>query len=490
MRLGLLWILAAIAGALGALVLFDAQPGLNWGIWTIVTLAGLLVYRRPDRQTMKGIALPAGFAVVLALGAAVTSTGILLAAILAIVASLMALTVLLASDQGTALDYGPVDIITAPFRAFASTVRGAISSVFLSLESLGSARERPALRGALIAAPVVLVLILLFADADPLLARGRDAVLGMFSDWSGLPRVVFGLLLALFVAGAYAATSAVRALSVRTATSPHAGVVRIGLTERRIVLGAAAAVSWLFVLLQLSYLFGASPAIAGSGVTFAEYAHRGFGELTVAATIAALLIIAAHDNVRTDEDGQARNAITWPALALVAAVVCILVSAFHRLTLYESAYGYTTTRVYAQAYMLLALAVLLVLAWHVWKIFDLRALARQIMAVALATLTLLVFWNGDAWVAQANLGRYARTGKLDVQYLARGLSPDAYPTLVEALPRVAEPERAQLATALAKEYARRHDLRPTQSWYEWNLRRARARSFVVVSPPANNPPTL
>src|SRR6185437_11565178 len=47
-----------------------------------------------------------------------------------------------------------------------------------------------------------------------------------------------------------------------------------------------------------------------------------------------------------------------------------------------------------------------------------------------------------------------------------------------------------LATALAKEYARRHDLRPTQSWYEWNLRRARARSLVVVSPPANNPPTL
>ena len=113
MRLGLLWILAAIAGALGALVLFDAQPGLNWGIWTIVTLAGLLVYRRPDRQTMKGIALPAGFAVVLALGAAVTSTGILLAAILAIVASLMALTVLLASDQGTALGSGPVATITA-----------------------------------------------------------------------------------------------------------------------------------------------------------------------------------------------------------------------------------------------------------------------------------------------------------------------------------------------------------------------------------------
>src|SRR6185437_5834211 len=270
---------------------------------------------------------------------------------------------------------------TAPFRALARTVRGAISSLAVTFDSIGSAHERPALRGAVIAAPVVLVLMLLFASADPVLARGRDAIYGVFSDWGDMPRIVFGLLLGLFVLGAYAATRTAGS-SASAPEMPSTGVERIGLTERRIVLGAAATVSWLFVLLQLSYPFGASPAIAGSGVTFAEYAHRGFGELTVAATIAALLIIAAHDNVRTDEDGQARNAITWPALALVAAVVCILVSAFHRLTLYESAYGYTTTRVYEQAYMLLALAVLLVLAWHVWEIFDLRALARQIMAVA------------------------------------------------------------------------------------------------------------
>jgi hypothetical protein len=489
MRLGFLWLLAAIAGALGALVLYDAQPGINWSIWTIVTLAGLLAYRRPDRKTLQAIALPLAFAVVLSIGAAVTTTEILLVAIVAIVASLMALAVLLANEQGAELDYGPVNIITAPIRAFLATARGAISSVFLGVESLGSARERPALRGTLIAAPVVFVLVLLFADADPLLARGRDAVYSMFSNWSALPQVVFGLLLALFVAGAYAATRATRPVSVPTLL-PTNSAARVGLTERRIVLSAAAAVSWLFVLLQLSYLFGASPAIAGSGVTFAEYAHRGFGELTVAATIAALLIIAAHDNVSTDKDRQARNAITWPALVLLAAIVCILISAFHRIMLYEGAYGYTTPRVYGQAYMLLAFAVLLVLAWHVWGHFDLRALARQIMTVALATLTFLVFWNGDAWVAQANLDRYARTGKIDVQYLTRDLSLDAYPTLVEALPSIAQPERAQLATALSGEYVRHHSLRAQTSWYEWNVRRERARSFVVIRPPANIPAPL
>ena len=490
MRLGFLWTLAAIAGALGAVVLFDAQPGINWSIWVIVTLAGLLIYRRPDRQTLHTIALPLGFAVVLAIGAAVTTTEILLVAIIAIVASLMALAVLLASDRANAQDYGPIEIITAPLRALANTARGAISSIALTIESLGSARERPVLRGTLIAVPIVFVLALLFATADPVLARGRDAILDMFGSWSATPRIIFGLLLALFVSGAYAATLMAGSLFVPPAASPPSDVIQIGLTERRIVLGAAATVSWLFVLLQLSYLFGASPAIAGSGVTFAEYAHRGFGELTVAATIAALLIIAAHRSVPIANDRRMQTAITWPALALLAAIVCILVSAFHRIMLYEDAYGYTTMRVYAQAYMLLALAILFVLAWHVWRTFDVRALARQVMTIALATLTFLVFWNGDAWVARANLDRYARTGKIDIQYLTHGLSLDAYPTLVQALPNVAQPERAQLATALAGEYARRRNLRPTERWYEWNLRRALARSFVVISQPANNPPSL
>jgi hypothetical protein len=158
--------------------------------------------------------------------------------------------------------------------------------------------------------------------------------------------------------------------------------------------------------------------------------------------------------------------------------------------LYEDAYGFTTMRVYGQAYMLLALAILFVVAWHVWRSFDVRALARQIMTIALATLTFLVFWNGDEWVANANLDRYAHTGKIDVQYLARDLSLDAYPALVQALPRVAQPERAQLSLALAQKRARSSELRGANSWYEWNVRRERARSFVVISPPAKASPAL
>lgn len=489
MRLGLLWILAAVAGTLGATVLYDALPGINWSAWTLVAIAGLLIYRRPDRPTLRMLALPLAFAVVLAAGIAVTTTPILVAAVALITASLMALAVLVANEHAADENYGPLEILTAPFRALARTLQGIVSAGLATVESVGAVRQRPVLRGALIATPVVLVLALLFATADPVLARGRDAIYDVLSAWTALPRVVFGLAVTIFVLGAYAATHVRASLMVRQAAAPDQPL-RIGLTERRIVLSAAAAVSWLFVLLQLSYLFGASPAVVGSGVTFAQYAHRGFGELTIAATLSALLIIAANQNVRIRADAAVRRAITWPALALLAAVACILVSAFHRITLYENAYGYTTARIYVQAYLLLALAVLFVLTWHVARDFDVRRLARQVMTVALATLTFLVFWNGDAWVAQANLARYAETGKIDIPYLTNELSLDAYPTLVQALPSVAEPERAQLALALTKEYATHDGLRRDSPWYAWNLRRARARSFVVVSHPPNIPRPL
>ena len=479
MRLGLLWTFGALAGTIGALLLFDARPGINWAIWTAFTIAGLLLYLRPDRIAIRRLALPLGFAVALAAGAAVTTTPILLVAVVAIVASLMALAVTTSRRTAGGGDYGATEIVTAPVVGLAMTIRGGTSAVAATIQSIDTERDHPVVRGSLMAAPIVIVLALLFASADPVLARWRDAILDALDAWSGVPRIVFGILVALFVMGAYfaarrAGSEPAPALAAAAVAVPSRG------TEWRIVIGAAAVVSWLFVLLQISYLFGTEPSIVGSGVSFAEYARRGFAELAVAATGSALLIVAAQHRLSlTSDASMAPRLLRLLSLALLGAVSLVLVSAFHRVNLYENAYGYTTTRVYAQAYMLLTLAVLVLLTWQVSHSFDARALARGVMTTALATLTIIVFWNGDAWVARANIDRYATTGKLDFAYLAGGLSPDAYSTLVQSLPKLAAPERVQLTAALQKEHARSKYLRGGDSWYEWNVRRGHARAALA-----------
>ena len=85
----------------------------------------------------------------------------------------------------------------------------------------------------------------------------------------------------------------------------------------------------------------------------------------------------------------------------------------------------------------------------------------------------LVYWNCDAWVVRANLDRFAITRKLDVSYLARGLSADGYPALVQALPRMKPDDRASVVAKLNSAVSRER-LTASSQWFEWNLRRDRA----------------
>ncbi|MGI8510195.1 MAG: DUF4153 domain-containing protein [Gemmatimonadaceae bacterium] len=475
-----LWLPALIVSSIGTWILYGARPGINFLIWTGAAIVGLFyIIRRTDRR-MGQLALPLGFAVLLAAGAAITADRLFHALIVLAVASLLGLSVVLAAAPPGANEYGPLYILTAPFSAFGRTVAGTIRTCIATFGALGTARLHPILRGALVAAPVAIIFALLFASADPVFARGRDAIAGAFSSWDFLPRLIFWSLLALFLLGAYAVVAMGNDVSVRAVASAPARVQRHeARTERLILLGTAAAVSWLFVLLQLAYRFGNPAAMIGSGVTFADYARRGFGELAIVATMAVGLIIGAEDLGRgADRGSVADPSLRATALILLAAVGGLLLSAVHRVGLYENAYGYTTARLYAQAYMGMVLIILLLVAKEVLGAFNTPRLARGIMGVALATLVALIYWNGDAWIARRSLDRFATTGRVDAKYLTAGLSPDAYPTLVDALPSLAEPTRTRVSDWLLRWGS--PELGGGDAWYEWNSRRRDARAALAV----------
>jgi hypothetical protein len=95
-------------------------------------------------------------------------------------------------------------------------------------------------------------------------------------------------------------------------------------------------------------------------MTFAQYAQQGFGELTIVATLSIALIIVSERYGRVDGSAGKIKALT---IALVLAVLIILGSAFRRVLLYEAAYGYTVSRLYAQVYMVVLAMVLFALAY-------------------------------------------------------------------------------------------------------------------------------
>jgi hypothetical protein len=238
----------------------------------------------------------------------------------------------------------------------------------------------------------------------------------------------------------------------------------------------------------VSYLFGNAPTVPGSGITFADYARRGFGEITIVATLSVALIVFTELFGKSNSRAGLLRAVT---LVLVAALMLLLVSAFRRVSLYEQAYGYTVARLYAQAYMIVMAVAIVALAREVTTRLDGGRLFRISLATAVATFAILVYWNHEAWIATQNIRRSATTGKLDTVYLTRDLSPNAIPSIVSALPTLPDSLATPIRSNLASHYGKRRFLW-RKEWYEWNLGRARARkalaSIGITEPVPSAPP--
>ena len=471
---GLPWATAAAVAGLGSWVLFDALPGINWVLWTGAAVAGLLVFARPGGHTPRSVPILGAASVAIAGAAAVTASPPLRALICLAVVFLLAMQMLLSAGLSPRA-------ITARFAATAPLVAlrlAALQAVRRAVEAtqlIRSTRARAWVRGLALTLPVLVGFALLLAGADPVFAAGRDAVGNLVANWDFVPRVGFFLVLLVVVLGAYGYASV--APRSTPATEGRAPARWLGSTERLILLAGVAGLFWLFLALQLGYLFGNLPGVPASGITFAEYARRGFGELSIIASASALLILVSE---RHGEGDGRRRTLRLLTFAVIAAVFLLLGSAFRRVWLYEAAYGFTTARLYAQVYMAAVAAGLAFLALEVAGQFDAGRLFRRAAAAVAILFIALVYCNHEAWIARRNIDRFAGTGQLDVAYLTQELSLDAIPAIAERLPSLPEPTRSELRRAVRERHAARPEDRQS-AWFEWSLASSRARQALEAS---------
>ena len=358
----------------------------------------------------------------------------------------------------------------------------------------------PVYRGLLIATPILLVFALLFASADAVFAGlVRDALHLPISidveDVTG--RAVVVLVVAWAAAGLFAlgagrlpllipgpSTSPVpqaRSLGAASAADLARGRGALGSTEAATVLVAVDALFAAFVVLQLAYLFGGRDTLAVAGMTYADYARRGFFELVAVAVLAGTLVVCLDLAVRWRSRAQLAAGV-----ALLALTGVVLASALVRLRLYQDAYGWTELRfVVLVAIGWLALALGLT-AWLVatrrtrWTLHVLGILV-------LATVAGMSVVGPQSFVADRNLERAldpslvpagGRSG-LDRAYLA-SLGDEAIPAVVAAYDRLPAADRLGLDGFLRRRAA---DLRadPTlQGWPSFNVTRERARAALAA----------
>ena len=411
-----LWITALVLGWVFDFLFWKKPTGINFAIYAgLCLLAGLLLLLsegfRPDRRSL-WLLLPLFFFAAITFLRREMLTAFLGYNLTLFALSLFAITYL----GGRWVKFGVLDylgkyvslgiaMLERPF-AFGQEARK------LQAES-GTTRPPTrlwsVLRGLLIALPVVVVFAALLGSADAVFNRQLQKVVELFR-LENLPEYIFRgvyiLVGAWFIAGIFL-YAASKSRDEKTGDGEKRVIAPfLGFTESSIVLGSVGLLFLAFVIIQFQYFFGGHANIRIDGFTYSEYARRGFGELVAVAFFTLLLLLGLGGVTRRETAAQ-RSAFSGLGAGLVAMVLVMLFSAYQRLVLYESAYGYSRLRTYTHV-VLFWIALLLVVTILLEVLHQERRFAFAAVLAALGFAVSLSLLNVDAFIVRQNIAREAK----------------------------------------------------------------------------------
>ena len=279
-------------------------------------------------------------------------------------------------------------------------------------------------RGLLVATPLLLVMLTLFASADPVFASFVH-IPTVDSDWiNNLAIVLLGTVLLLGL-GRLAKSSVEDPVIAKKA----------GSSELAIVLGG-------FVLLYTAFAFtqivaaigGATYVKERTGGSYKEYARSGFFQLLIASAITLVLLFISRGALERRDEAKTRSVRILSVMLCVLSIVVVLAS-MQRIALYSQEFGQTMLRVYSSTFagwlgVVFALVgvAAIVPAKRQW-------IAPTSLALAVAGLIGMNIYNPEAHVAKNNLDRALAKGDLYTTYFSK-LSADAVPTIATGIERL------------------------------------------------------
>lgn len=235
----------------------------------------------------------------------------------------------------------------------------------------------------------------------------------------------------------------------------------------------------LFSYIQIKYLF-LGTQLPGD-MSYSQYARQGFFQLVFVTAINMLIIILFNKFKRP-------NILTNSLLIITVACTYIMTfSAFYRMHLYQSTFGFTRLRLLVDLFLIAEIISLIPIIIGILK--------PRFKFLEIAFLTLFIYYLGitfiniDAFVADQNIQRYttlAVTSKadFDIAYLDT-LSKDALLKLDELIPKTDE-ETAQYfrETILIKFVNNYYE----PKWFEYNIANQHANDlYQKYYPDAHDP---
>lgn len=261
------------------------------------------------------------------------------------------------------------------------------------------------LPGLVIAVPLFVIVFLLLRAADPVFAAMTDALIPDFDGWDVLSTIL------LFFSGFVCSYTFWREHRQGKVAESKERVLLPALTAM-IYLVPVCVLYLVFCVIQLVVVLGHGlPA----GLTYAEYVHEGFYQLTALAALNLLVFFL------TERFFVMEKKLKHLLLLLSCCTGVLAFTALCRMVLYIGAYQLTFLRLFVLWFLVL-LALLLVLLTR--RIFRAGRLLPQVIVLSSVMVLVFSFLHPDALIARWNLSH----GCQDPYYLT-SLSSDAVPAL-------------------------------------------------------------
>lgn len=354
--------------------------------------------------------------------------------------------------------------ITKPFRILKASIK--IERTVQMEEG-----KKQILIGILVSLPLLAILIILLSSADMIFGYYLANLTKIFNNINieeFVPHTIITLVISFYLFGYVWGFKSEEKTIGKVLDAPAVSWETVTIIT---VLAALNILYLIFTIIQFSYLYGGNNIALPADFTYAEYARKGFFELTAATFINFIIVLSCLKYIKKDNKRLLKIA-NLLLTVLVAFTLNMLFSANFKLTLYEAAFGYTFLRVSVHLFMLLLFILYLVVAAGIW--YRKIPIVKSIIVITIIMYTIINYLNIDGFIARKNIERYNETGKLDAYYLTT-LSFEAVPYLI----KLRDKSDSHVKMVIDKNLKYRKEVLDKQnSWTEFNFSKNRTRKLL------------
>lgn len=398
----------------------------GFGVTSLILLAVTSIYFSPATVKTKPYFITCGIlSALVSIGFVITTNGSV--RFWSVIAALMLSGAWIVSRTNESEEDGDLSLLKF---IILPMIIGGIDNIFLTISSVlsGESERRKTvggiLIGVLLAIPCLFVIVPLLMSGD---AAFESMVSGIFDNlFVDILKIILGIIISVFVIS-YCFTLKNEKI-FKTSENKFKGIENAVLISFLSVLSLCY-IAYLFS--QFAYFFDAFRGILPTGYSFtvAEYARRGFFEMTAIVAI-NLVVIFACLLLAKKSDGKICVALRVICTFIGVFTLIIIATALSKMVLYINSFGMTVLRITTSAFMVF-LAV--VFASVMLRIFIPRIrVLRTALVTAGLVLTVLGCANVNNMVASYNYNAY-KNGTLkniDIQTIYE-LGEEGVPYLIK-----------------------------------------------------------